>query len=181
MEETVKQLKLDEAELLNKLSRRKQEMERAEKRLKGIENVKPEYQEEYERLEAELQKYYSVYVEKFTNIDYLEHELDMYNLKDSQRRQKQQEVIDKFKDQQKRAEKEEIFNDEREEDDGMFGTTDQMRQTQNGFRKSWKPEDDLGGMDDADSDEEEGVDDDEEDDDEGIEHDDDDEDSDHNF
>ena len=85
----------------------------------------------------------------------------MYNLKDSQRRQKQQEVIDKFKDQQKRAEKEEIFNDEREEDDGMFGTTDQMRQTQNGFRKSWKPEDDMGGMDDEDSDEEEGVDDDE--------------------
>ena len=30
----------------------------------------------------------------------------MYNLKDATRRQKQQEVIDKFKDQQKRAEKE---------------------------------------------------------------------------
>jgi len=56
--------------------------------LKGIENVKPEYQEEYERLEAELEKYYTVYVEKFTNIDYLEHELDIYNLKDSQRRLK---------------------------------------------------------------------------------------------
>lgn len=89
MDETVKQLKLDEAELLNKLARRKTELERAEKRLKGIENVKPEYQEEYERLEQELEKYYTVYVEKFTNIDYLEHELDMYNLKDSQRRAKQ--------------------------------------------------------------------------------------------
>lgn len=89
MESSVKQLKLDEGELLNKLSRRKQEFERAEKRLRGIENVKPEYQEEYERLEAELERFYSVYVEKFTNIDYLEYELDMYNLKDSQRRQKQ--------------------------------------------------------------------------------------------
>jgi len=88
MEDTVKQLKLDEGELLNKLTRRKQELERAEKRLKGIENVKPEYQEEYERLEAELERFYNIYVEKFTNIDYLEHELDMYNLKDSQRRQK---------------------------------------------------------------------------------------------
>lgn len=86
MDDTVKQLKLDEAELLNKLARRKTELERAEKRLKGIENVKPEYQEEYERLEQELEKYYAVYVEKFTNIDYLEHELDQYNLKDSQRR-----------------------------------------------------------------------------------------------
>ena len=43
MDETVKQLKLDESELLNKLQRRKQELERTEKRLKGIENVKPEY------------------------------------------------------------------------------------------------------------------------------------------
>ena len=42
-------------------------------------------------------------------------------MKDSQRRQKQQEVIDKFKNWQKKAEKEEIFNDEREEDEAMFG------------------------------------------------------------
>ena len=86
MEDTVKQLKLDENELLNKLTRRKQELERADKRLKGIENVKPEYQEEYERLEQELERFYHVYVEKFSNIDYLESELDMYNLKDNERR-----------------------------------------------------------------------------------------------
>ena len=47
----------------------------------------------------------------------MEHELDMYNIKDSQRRLKQQEVIDKFKSQQKKAEKEEIFNDDRDEED----------------------------------------------------------------
>lgn len=82
MEETVKSLTQDEAELRNKLSRRKLELDRVEKRLKGLENVKPEYQEEYERLEAELERFYHVYVEKYTNIDYLEHELDMYNLKD---------------------------------------------------------------------------------------------------
>ena len=121
MEDTVKQLTQDEAELRNKLSRRKLELERVEKRLKGIENVKPEYQEEYERLEAELERYYHVYVEKYTNIDYLEHELDMYNLKDQQRRQKQTEVIEAFKKEQKKAEKEEIFNDDREEEDAMFG------------------------------------------------------------
>lgn len=189
MEDTVKQLKLDESELLNKLTRRKQELERSEKRLKGIANVKPEYQEEYERLEAELERFYTVYVEKFTNIDYLEHELDMYNLKDSHRRQLQQEIIDKFKSQQKKAEKEEIFNDEREEEDAMFGADDhdQMRQTQNGFGKGkWKPGDheQIGGLQpDDDSNEEEGVDDEDEEDDEddNIEQDDDDEESDHNF
>ena len=87
MQESVSSLKADESELLNKLARRKQEYDREMKRLKGIENVKPEYQEDYERLESELERFYHVYVEKFTNIDYLEHELDMYNLKDTQRRQ----------------------------------------------------------------------------------------------
>ena len=70
-----------------------------DKRLKGIENVKPEYQEEYERLEAELERFYAIYVEKYTNIDYLEYELDMYNLKDSQRKQKADAVIEKLKNE----------------------------------------------------------------------------------
>ena len=40
-----------------------------------------------------------MYVEKYTNIDYLEYELDMYNLKDQQRRNKQEDVINKLKQQ----------------------------------------------------------------------------------
>lgn len=177
MEETVKQLKLDEGELGNKLQRRKQELERAEKRLKGIENVKPEYQEEYERLEIELERFYSIYVEKFTNIDYLEYELDMYNLKEKEGRKKQQDVINKLKNQQKKAEKEEIFNDDREEEETEFRGN--MGNTQKGFSKKFKtanlqPEDEE-------YDEEEGVDEEEEDDENMEQEDDDDENSDHNF
>ena len=56
MKETVKALRQDESELTNKIQRRRVELERADKRLKGIENVKPEYQEEYERLEQELDR-----------------------------------------------------------------------------------------------------------------------------
>jgi clusterin-associated protein 1 len=82
MDETVKQLRLDEGELESKIKRRKQELDRADKRLKGIENVKPEYQEEYERLESELERFYNIYVEKYSNIDYLEYELDKYNLQE---------------------------------------------------------------------------------------------------
>jgi clusterin-associated protein 1 len=87
MKETVKSLQDDEGVLVNTIQRRKLELERADKRLKGIENVKPEFQEEYDRLEAELERFYATYVEKYTNIDYLEYELDMYNMKDVQRRQ----------------------------------------------------------------------------------------------
>lgn len=35
--------------------------------------------EEYERLEKELAEEYETYVERFRNLDYLEHELDVYN------------------------------------------------------------------------------------------------------
>lgn len=94
MDDTVKQLRLDEAELDSKIKRRKQELERAEKRLKGIENVKPEYQEEYERLESELERFYNIYVEKYSNIDYLEYELDKYNLQEVKRRKEDQKVIE---------------------------------------------------------------------------------------
>ena len=54
--------------------------------MKGIENVKPEYQEEYERLESELERFYMIYVEKYSNIDFLEYELDRYNLQEDKRK-----------------------------------------------------------------------------------------------
>ena len=106
----------------------------------------------------------------------------MYNLKDKQRRQKQTEVIEAFKREQKKSEQEEIFNDERDDENAMFGGGEhgQMRQTQKGFGQNWKPGEHQMGDDDADE-EEEGVDEDEEDDDENIDQEDDDEESDHNF
>lgn len=124
MEDTVKQLRLDEAELDNKIKRRKQELERAEKRLKGIENVKPEYQEEYERLEVELERFYSIYVEKFANIDYLEYELDMYNLKDQRQKEKDAKGIQALKNTHEKQEKDEIFNDDEDDGEGAKGGKD---------------------------------------------------------
>jgi clusterin-associated protein 1 len=35
--------------------------------------------DEYEKLEQDLQRHYDVYLERFRNLDYLEHELDVYN------------------------------------------------------------------------------------------------------
>ena len=133
MEDTVKQLRLDEGELDSKIKRRKQELERAEKRLKGIENVKPEYQEEYERLEQELERFYSIYVEKYSNIDYLEYELDLYNLKDAQRKEKDQKAIGKMKEDHIKKQKEEIFNDDDDEGGQKDGPYNEMRETRTGF------------------------------------------------
>lgn len=178
MKETVKALKQDELELVNKIQRRRIELERADKRLKGIENVKPEYQEEYERLEQELERFYGIYVEKYTNIDYLEYELDLYNLKDSQRKKKQQEVIDQLKNDHMRKQKEEIFEDDAEEENGQ--RFDEMRNTKTGFgTKGYRaegglqPEDDDEGEDeeiDEDDDDEDGIDVDEEEGDDQSDH-----------
>lgn len=195
MEDTVKQLRLDEAELDSKIKRRKQEYDRAEKRLKGIENVKPEYQEEYERLEAELERFYTIYVEKYSNIDYLEYELDKYNLQEIKRRKEDQKVIENLQANQKRAENEEIFNDDEDRVDrgGKKGDDlfNEMRETRTGFgakggnagKKDFKAE---GGLQPDDDDEDEDVgDDDEEEEDggDGVDVDDEEEEegSDHNF
>ena len=78
--------------------------------------MKPEYQEEYERLEADLERFYGVYVEKYANIDFLEHELDLYNLKDAQRKKKAEAVIDRLKDEHARTQKDEIFDGEDADD-----------------------------------------------------------------
>ena len=41
--------------------------------------------DEYERLERELEKIYEEYIEKFRNLDYLEHELDVYNMMENEK------------------------------------------------------------------------------------------------
>ena len=58
--------------------------------------MKPEYQEEYERLEQELERFYNIYVEKYSNIDYLEYELDKYNLNAKKEEKEKSKVIEKM-------------------------------------------------------------------------------------
>lgn len=120
-------------------------------------------------------------MEKYTNIDYLEYELDMYNLKDSQRRKKQEEVIGRLKDQHMRTQKEEIFEED-DEDKGTSSKFNEMRETKTGFGAKMQGGGNYaaeGGL-QPDDDESDGEEDEEIDD--GIDQDDDeDEESDHNF
>ena len=79
MQNYVVNLEKDEKTLEEKIKRQSVELERAEKRLKSLTNVRPAFMDEYERLEQELEKLYTKYVEKMRNVDYLEHQLDLYN------------------------------------------------------------------------------------------------------
>ncbi|XP_032929975.1 clusterin-associated protein 1 isoform X4 [Catharus ustulatus] len=67
---------LDEASLEAKIEKRKMELERSQKRLQTLQSVRPAFMDEYEKIEEQLQKQYSTYLEKFRNLTYMEQLLD---------------------------------------------------------------------------------------------------------
>ncbi|XP_003383332.3 PREDICTED: clusterin-associated protein 1 homolog [Amphimedon queenslandica] len=66
----------DEKTLEIKIEKKGQELERNQKRLKTLENVRPAFMDEYERLEGDLKQVYEMYMEKFRNLSYLEQQLE---------------------------------------------------------------------------------------------------------
>lgn len=79
MTHMLENLASDEANLELKVEKKKQDLERNQKRLKNLANVRPAFMDEYERLEMELGKEYQVYMEKHCNLSYLEHLLDQHH------------------------------------------------------------------------------------------------------
>lgn len=61
---------------LAQIKKKTAELERNEKRLKSMQSVRPAFMDEYEKLEKELVEEYEIYLERFRNLDFLEHELD---------------------------------------------------------------------------------------------------------
>ena len=65
-----------------KIKRKTLEIQRADNKInrfvKGGGNKNP-FTDEMERLEKEIEKIYATYLEKFRNLDYLEHKVDLYN------------------------------------------------------------------------------------------------------
>lgn len=68
----------DEANLEAKIAKRKGELERGRKRLMTLQNVRPAFMDEFERLEEELKAQYEEYLIKFRNMTHLEHQMDDY-------------------------------------------------------------------------------------------------------
>ncbi len=53
-------------------------MARLQKQYKALQNHRPAFSSEFEKLETGLQLYHETYLERFRNRDYLEHELHRY-------------------------------------------------------------------------------------------------------
>merc|ERR1719230_1023011 len=79
MRKQCEEFEYDETALEAKIKRKQADLERQEKRLHSLQNVRPAFMDEYEKLEKDLQGYYDAYLERFRNLDYLEHQLDKYN------------------------------------------------------------------------------------------------------
>ncbi|XP_040212498.1 clusterin-associated protein 1 [Rana temporaria] len=75
----------DEENLEAKIEKRKKELERNRARLQTLQSVRPAFMDEYEKLEEELQKQYEIYVEKFRNLCFLEHQLEDHHRVEQER------------------------------------------------------------------------------------------------
>ncbi|VDL74859.1 unnamed protein product [Nippostrongylus brasiliensis] len=62
----------DEAALDEKIERKKKEYEQIQKRFVKLQAFRPQYMDEYEKLESKLKQLYEVYVVKFRNLAYLQ-------------------------------------------------------------------------------------------------------------
>jgi predicted nuclease with TOPRIM domain len=75
LEDSLEDLHSQKKEIAEKLNRKKTECERMEQRLLQLKSVKAPYQDELDTLEEELSGLYSVYLNKFRSLEYLEAEL----------------------------------------------------------------------------------------------------------
>ncbi len=76
--ESIENLLKDEETLKEKKKRKMGELERSKKRSSRLESFRPGFMDEYEKKEAELQQIYTEYIERYRNLEYLEHELEKY-------------------------------------------------------------------------------------------------------
>jgi hypothetical protein len=51
-----------------------------------------------EKLEKELQKHYDIYMEKYRNLDYLEHESEKYRKNEEERKEEQERRLKKMRE-----------------------------------------------------------------------------------
>ncbi|KAJ3270401.1 Clusterin-associated protein 1 [Terramyces sp. JEL0728] len=102
---TFESLQADEYNLLAKIEKKKGELERAEKRLKSLQGVRPAYMDEYEKIEVDLVRVYNIYMEKFRNLTFLEQQLDEYHREEQD---KFEETESSLKRMQSRLREEEL-------------------------------------------------------------------------
>ena len=88
----------EESNLENKIKKKQEELERTEKRLRSLDNVRPQFLEEQDKLERELQRQYDIYMEKYRNLDYIESELVKYQKAEEERKEEHDRKLRKMRE-----------------------------------------------------------------------------------
>nr|KAG5710381.1 hypothetical protein BaRGS_022199 [Batillaria attramentaria] len=118
----------DEANLEAKIEKRKNELERNNKRLQTLQSVRPAYMDEYERLEEDLQKLYDSYLMRFRNLAFLEQQLDEHNRVEQDRLEETEEALkvmaEKIRQEEQKQHKIAPNDDDEDEDEKLFGPDD---------------------------------------------------------
>merc|ERR1712216_341679 len=57
---------------------------------------RPAFMDEFEKLEESLQKHYAIYVQKFRNLEYLEHQLEQYNQVEQEKLAESKRALEKM-------------------------------------------------------------------------------------
>jgi len=137
------ELEREEKSTKMKIKKKAQELERMNKQLSRLVTVRPAFMDEYEKLERELERLYDQYLERFRNLDYLEHELDLLNRAEQEKMEENERALKRM---QKRLREEEwrLLRGEQEGDDDSLdagrqkrsgGKRSQSRQKQHGAEK----------------------------------------------
>lgn len=85
-EKLIADLESDEKAFKVKIEKKKRALIGAEKRLRSLKKVRPDYMEDYEQMEAELKAEYETYLERFRNLYYLESQLEKYHKQEAERK-----------------------------------------------------------------------------------------------
>eukprot|EP00586_Coscinodiscus_wailesii_P015784 CAMPEP_0172500316 /NCGR_PEP_ID=MMETSP1066-20121228/136859_1 /TAXON_ID=671091 /ORGANISM="Coscinodiscus wailesii, Strain CCMP2513" /LENGTH=478 /DNA_ID=CAMNT_0013274489 /DNA_START=106 /DNA_END=1542 /DNA_ORIENTATION=- len=98
-------LQSEERSIQHALQKKRSDLNRCEKRLSVLKNVRPAFMDEYEKAQEEFQLVYDVYVERFRNLNYLESELRGWRRSEEERRLEVQRATKRM---QKKLQEEEL-------------------------------------------------------------------------
>lgn len=112
-------LEAEKTKIEAKIERKRAELERAEKRMKSLNKVKPAFMEEYEGLEAELRQVHAVYLERFRNLQYLETELALYHQRELEQKRNTERKLDKVRQRLKKQDLAALRGDVKQDEDDI--------------------------------------------------------------
>uniref|UniRef100_A0A8C4WY37 Clusterin associated protein 1 n=1 Tax=Eptatretus burgeri TaxID=7764 RepID=A0A8C4WY37_EPTBU len=110
----------DEANLDAKIEKKKQELERSQKRLQTLRSVRPAFMDEYERAEGELENQYAEFVQTFRNLAQMEQQLSEAHQVEQEQPKETEGVLHLMQNKLRNEEKQLLMGSEDEDSEIEF-------------------------------------------------------------